>query len=154
MGEKMKIRTNLVSGILFAILSVIFIALVPSQVAIPAYDNGGPSPRIIPYLVLYGILLCSIGLIIQSLVFKKEKIVEFDLNIEWASIKMIVLMILFGVVMLNFGFIIGVAVVLPMMLYTLGERKPFIYLFTVAGGIGVYYLFIEVFNISLPVIGG
>lgn len=150
----MKIRTNLVCGILFAILSIVFITLVPSQIAVPAYDNGGPSPRIIPYLVLSGILLCSIGLIIQSVVFKKDKVVVYDIKLEKASLIMIGLMILFGVVMLNFGFIIGVIVVLPMMLFALGEKKPFIYIFTVAGGIGVYYLFIEVFNISLPVIGG
>jgi len=150
----MKIRTNLVSGILLAILSIIFITLVPSQIAIPAYDNGGPSPRIIPYLVLYGILICSIALIIQSVVFKKEKIVIFDMKIERASLIMLGIMILFGVVMLNFGFIVSVVLVLPLMLFALGERKPFIYLFTIVGGVGVFYLFIEVFNISLPLFGG
>ena len=150
----MKIRTNLASGILFGIVSILLIAIVPSQVAIPAYDNGGPSPRIIPYMVLTGILICSICLIIQSVVFKKEKIIVFDLKVEKASLVIIGLMLLFGIVLLKFGFIAGVVVVLPMMLFALGERKPFIYIFTILGGIGVYYLFINVFNISLPVFGG
>lgn len=150
----MKIRTNLMSGIIFGIMSLIFIALVPSQVAIPTYDNGGPSPRIIPYMVLYGILICSICLIIQSVVFKKEKIIIFDMKVEKSSLIILGLMLLFGIVMLNFGFIIGVVVALPMMLFAFGEKKPFIYVFTIAGGIGVYYLFINVFNISLPVFGG
>ena len=150
----MKIRTNLASGILFGIVSILLIAIVPSQVAIPAYDNGGPSPRIIPYMVLSGILICSICLIIQSVVFKKEKIIVFDLKVEKASLVIIGLMLLFGIVLLKFGFIAGVVVVLPMMLFALGERKPFIYIFTILGGIGVYYLFINVFNISLPVFGG
>ncbi|RSK25712.1 tripartite tricarboxylate transporter TctB family protein [Bacillus sp. HMF5848] len=150
----MKIRTNLTSGIVFAIFSIIFILLVPSQVSIPAYDNGGPSPRIIPYIVLWGTLICSIGLIIQSLVFKKEKIIEFNFKVEKAALIILGIILLFGTIMLTFGFILAVVIVLPLMLYALGERKPFIYGFTVLGGVGVYYLFIEIFNITLPMFGG
>lgn len=150
----MKIRTNLVSGIMLGVASIILLLLVPSQVPIPAYDNGGPSPRIIPYIVLGGIVLCSIGLIFQSIVLKQEKIVEFDFKIEKASIIIIGIMLLFGFITIRFGFIAGVVVVLPLMLFVFGERKPFIYLFTLAGGIGVYYLFINIFHISLPAWGG
>lgn len=150
----MNIKSNLVSGIIFGISSIILILLVPSQIAIPTYDNGGPSPRIIPYFVLFGILICSLGLIIQSVAFKKEKVIVFDIKVEKAALIFLGLIILFGTIVLNFGFIVGVVLVLPMMLFALGERKPFIYVFTVAGGIGVYYLFINIFNISLPVFGG
>ena len=152
--DSMKIRTNLVSGISMGLVSLILLLLVPSQVPIPSYDNGGPSPRIIPYIVLGGILICSIGLILQSLVFKQEKIVEFDFKVEKASILILGLMLLFGFVTIRFGFLVGVGLVLPMMLFVLGERKPFIYLFTVAGGVGVYFLFINIFHISLPGLGG
>ncbi|WP_069999079.1 tripartite tricarboxylate transporter TctB family protein [Cellulosilyticum sp. I15G10I2] len=150
----MKIRTNLVSGIIFGLFSILFILLIPSQVAVPAYDNGGPSPRIIPYIVLGSILICSIILIIQSLVFKKENIIVFDFKVEKAALITVGVMLLFGFVMLKFGFIASVVTVLPIMLFALGERKPFIYGFTILGGIGVYYLFINVFNISLPAFGG
>jgi len=150
----MQIKSNLVSGIVFAIISIVLILLVPSQVPVPAYDNGGPSPRIIPYMVLYGILICSFGLIIQSLLFKKEKKMVFDFKLEKAALVIMGIMILFGYLTIKFGFIVGVVIALPMMLYAMNERKPFIYIFTVVGGIGVYYLFVEVFNIFLPVLGG
>ncbi len=150
----MQVKSNLVSGILFAIISIILILLVPSEVPVPAYDNGGPSPRMLPYMVLYGILICSAGLIIQSVFFKKEKIIFFDIKLEKASFVILGLMILFGVLTIQFGFIIGIVIALPLMLFAMGERKPFIYIFTVVAGIGVYYLFVEVFNIFLPVIGG
>lgn len=150
----MKIRTNLLSGIVFAIFSIVFILLIPTQVPVPAYDNGGPSPRIIPYIILWGTLICSVGLMIQSLVFKKERIIIFDFKIEKAALIILGIILLFGIVMLNFGFVVSVVTVLPIMLFALGERKPFIYGFTILGGIGVYYLFIEVFNISLPAFGG
>lgn len=150
----MQIKSNLVSGIMFAIISIVLILLVPSQVPVPAYDNGGPSPRIIPYMVLYGILICSVGLIIQSILFKKEKKMVFDFKLEKAALVIMGIMILFGYLTIKFGFIVGVVIALPMMLYAMNERKLFIYIFTVVGGIGVYYLFVEVFNIFLPVLGG
>lgn len=150
----MKIRTNIVSGIVLGLASVMLLLMVPSQVPIPAYDNGGPSPRIIPYIVLGGILLCSLGLIIQSVIFKRETIVEFDFKVEKASLIIMGIMLLFGFITIRFGFIAGVVLVLPLMLFVFGERKPFIYLFTLAGGIGVYYLFINIFHISLPAWGG
>ena len=40
------------------------------------------------------------------------------------------------------------------MLWYCGERKPFIYIFTLAMGIGIFYLFKFVFHISLPGIPG
>lgn len=150
----MKIKTNLTSGIVIGVFSIIFMLLVPREVPVPAYDNGGPSPRIIPYLVLAGMLLCSIGLILQSLVFKKEKIKVYDIKIEKSSIFILLNILLFGFLMLNFGFLVGVFVALPIMLFALGERKPFIYIFTLLGGVGVYFLFLEVFNITLPRMGG
>lgn len=150
----MKIKTNLVTGIFFSIISIILILLVPSQISIPKFSSGGPSPRAIPYLVLGGMLICSICLIIQSLFLKKEEETIFNFKLEKAAIIMIGIMILFSIIMIKLGFLIAVAIGLPMMLFVYGERKPQVYIFTVLGGIVVYYLFLNIFNISLPGIGG
>lgn len=150
----MKIRTNLLSGIIFSLLSIALILITPKEVPVPAFDNGGPSPRVLPYIVLSGTLICSILLIIKSIFFKKEKIFEFDIDKEKSSFINLAIMIFFGTIMVKFGFIVSVIIGLPIMLYSLGERKPFIYIFTVFLGIGVYYMFIKIFNISLPPLGG
>ena len=71
---KIKIKTNLWSGIVMGLLSIAMLAVLPTQVRVPAYDSGAPSPRIIPAICLVGMLICSIALIVQSLVFKKETI--------------------------------------------------------------------------------
>ena len=52
------------------------------------------------------------------------------------------------------GFIPAVIIIFPIMLWYCGERKPFIYIFTLAMGIGIFYLFKFVFHISLPGIPG
>jgi hypothetical protein len=149
----MKIRTNLATGIIFGVLSGFLLSQVTNQVAIPTFDNGGPSPRIIPYITLSGIFISAVLLVFQSLVLKKEKVVEFNFGEEKAAFTIIGTMLLFGILMLKVGFVAGVVVALPLMLFLLGERKPFIYIFTVVAGFGVYFLFINVFKISLPAIG-
>ena len=40
---KFKIKTNLVSGIVMGIFSLILLLTLPSQVRVPAYDSGAPS---------------------------------------------------------------------------------------------------------------
>ncbi len=146
----MKIKTNLWSGIIMGLASMVLLVVSPNQVQTPAYDSGAPSPKIIPMLVLSGILICSVYLIVQSLVFKKEKIYEFDLKKELPAIILIAMMIGFVFLIIKFGFIVGVAVIFPVLLFYFGERKPFIYIFSLVCGIGIYFLFTNVFNISLP----
>ena len=88
--KKFKIKTNLVSGIIMGVIALILILVMPSQVRVPAYDSGAPSPRIIPGICLAIMQVSSIALIIQSLILKQEKVVEFD----WAKEKPAILLIL------------------------------------------------------------
>lgn len=150
----MNIRTNLLTGLIFGILSLTLILILPSQIQIPAFDNGGPSPRLIPYMVLIGIFISSMGLIFQSLVLKKEKIFFYDIKAQKAGLISLVIMTLFGVVMLKLGFLIAIFTILPVMIFSLGERKIFVYIITIIIGIGIYFLFTRIFNISLPIFGG
>lgn len=88
--KKFKIKTNLVSGVIMGVAALLLIILLPSQVRVPAFDSGAPSPRIIPGICLAIMLVSSIALIIQSLVLKQEKVVVFD----WAKEKPAILLIL------------------------------------------------------------
>lgn len=147
---KFKIRTNLVTGILMALFSGFMLLVMPKQVRVPAFDSGAPSPRIIPGICLVVILFCSIVLIIQSLVFKKEKIVEFDWEKEKPAILMILMLCIYVFLIIKIGFILASAITFVVILYYCGERKPFIYIFTIALAVGIYFLFSKVFHVSLP----
>ena len=48
------------------------------------------------------------------------------------------------------GFVIASVVIFPLLLVYCGERKPPIYIFTIAAGIGIFFLFKYVFHVSLP----
>ncbi len=132
------------------LLSIILLISMPYQVRVPAFDSGAPSPRIIPGICLVIMLIFSIVLIIQSLVFKKEKVVEFDWQKEKPAILMIALLCLYVALILFIGFVPASAVTFIIILAYCGERKPFIYIFIVAASIGIYFLFKYVFTVSLP----
>ena len=116
---KIKIKTNLWSGIIMGAISLILLILLPSQVRVPAFDSGTPSPRIIPGICLAMMLIFSLLCIYVALI-------------------------------LFIGFIPASAVTFCIILAYCGERKPFIYIFTVAAAIGIYFLFKYVFTVSLP----
>ena len=147
---KIKIRTNLVSGILMALFSGYMLFVMSQQVKVPAYDSGAPSPRIILGICLVVILICSIVLIIQSLVFKKEKIVVFDWEKEKPAIFLIIMLCIYVFLIIKIGFILASVITFVVILYYCGERKPFIYIFTIALAVGIYFLFSKVFHVSLP----
>lgn len=151
---KVKIKTNLWSGIIMGVLSIILLVVLPTQVRVPAYDSGAPSPRIIPAICLAGMLICSVALIVQSLVFKKEKIFEFEWSGEKPALLMILLLCAYTALIINIGFTFATLIVFPIMLFYCGERKPPIYIFTVVAGVGVFFLFKYVFHVSLPTFPG
>lgn len=151
---KLKIKTNLVSGIIFILIGIAILVLIPGQIKIPAHLTTGPSPQIIPRLAAVGMLICSAILIIQSLVFKKEKIIEIDFKYEKTTFLIIASVLLFGILMITAGYLIAVWVVIPLMLFLMKERKIPAYIVCLAIGTGIYFLFNNVFYIFLPKIGG
>ena len=144
--KKFKIKTNLVSGIIMGAIALILILVMPSQVRVPAYDSGAPSPRIIPGICLAIMLVSSIALIIQSLVLKQEKVVEFD----W---ELIVGMCIYIGLMLCIGYVLASLIVFPLALFYVGERKPGPYIVVLVAAFAIFLLFKNVFNISLPALG-
>lgn len=147
---KIKIRTNLVSGVLMGLFSVIMLLCMPSQVRVPAYDSGAPSPRIIPGICLAVILFFSIVLIVQSLVFKKERIVVFDWQKEKPAIILIAAMCIYVALILTIGYTLASIIIFCAIQFYCGERKPFIYIFTIAAAVVIYFIFQYLFNVALP----
>ena len=147
---KFKIKTNLWTGIIFAAFSVFMFVMMESQVRLPGYDSGAPSPRIMPTIFLTVILICSAALIIQSLVFKKEKIVEFDWSEQKPMIVLIILMCVYTFLITVLGYVVASIIAFPAALFYIGERKKGPYIAAVVLAFGIYIMFKTVFKISLP----
>ena len=151
--KKFKIKTNLVSGILMGAIALLLLVLMPGQVRVPAFDSGAPSPRIIPGICLGIMLVSSIALLIQSLVLKQEKVVEFDWEKEKPAILLIVGMCVYIVLMLCIGYVLASLIIFPLVLFYVGERKPGPYIVVLVSAFAIFLLFKNVFNISLPALG-
>ena len=151
--KKFKIKTNLVSGVIMGVAALLLMILLPSQVRVPTYDSGAPSPRIIPGICLAIMLVSSIALIIQSLVLKQEKIVEFDWAKEKPAILLILGMCVYIGLMLCIGYVLASLIVFPLALFYVGERKPGPYIVVLVSAFAIFLLFKNVFNISLPALG-
>ena len=151
--KKFKIKTNLVSGILMGAIALLLLVLMPGQVRVPAFDSGAPSPRIIPGICLAIMLVSSIALLIQSLILKQEKVVEFDWEKEKPAILLIVAMCVYIGLMLCIGYVLASLIVFPLVLFYVGERKPGPYIVVLVSAFAIFLLFKNVFNISLPALG-
>ena len=51
---------------------------------------------------------------------------------------------------IKIGFILASAIIFSLVLFYCGERKPFIYIFTIVMAVGIFFLFTNVFHVSLP----
>lgn len=151
---KIKIKTYLWLGILMALLSVFLLVNITTQVRLPQFDSGAPSPRIIPGVCLSGILICSVLLIVQSVFFHKEKIYEFDLKRELPAIGLIGLMVLYVILNLFTGYIIGTIVMMAVILAVCKEKRPIPYLVIFFIGVAIFLAFTRIFYIFLPGFGG
>lgn len=147
---KFKIRTNLVTGIIMGLFSAILLVVMPEQVRVPAFDSGAPSPRIIPGICIGIMLIFSVILIVQSLVFKKEKIVEFDWQKEKPAIILILAMCVYVGLIITIGYILASAVIFCFVQFYCGERKPVMYIYVIVASFLIYFLFKNVFYINLP----
>ena len=144
--KKFKIKTNLVSGVIMGVAALLLIILLPSQVRVPAFDSGAPSPRIIPGICLAIMLVSSIAL-------KQEKVVEFDWAKEKPAILLILGMCVYIGLMLCIGYVLASLIVFPLALFYVGERKPGPYIVVLVSAFAIFLLFKNVFNISLPALG-
>lgn len=147
---KFKIKTNLWTGIIFAVFSAFMFIMMESQVRLPGYDSGAPSPRVLPTIFLAIILVCSAILIVQSLVFKKEKIVEFDMEKELPMIVLVVLMCIYPVLIGILGYVVASLICFPLALLYIREKKKGPYIVAVVAAVLIFMMFKYIFNISLP----
>ena len=147
---KFNIKTNLWTGIIFAAFAAFMFFMMETQVRLPGYDSGAPSPRIMPTIFLTIILACSVILIIQSLVFKKETVVEFDWSQEMPMVVLIGVLCIYTFLITVLGYVLASVICFPVAMFFIGERQKKPYIVAVVAAVLIYFIFKNIFNISLP----
>jgi putative tricarboxylic transport membrane protein len=146
----MKVRTNLTGGIVFLSFGSILMLLLESQVITYGNIHFLQSAKVSPFMAEMVMIIGGILLIIQSLVFKKEKIVE----IRWAEQKyaatVIGIFALFAALIYFIGFLVGSIVFIVLMSIFNKNRNVIQIIMLCLLAIGIYLLFTQVFYIQLP----
>lgn len=146
-----KLNSNIVSGIVFLILSLIILFIMPQQISV--MQEGPVNAQTIPRLVTVIILVCSVLLLIQGLFFTEKKVVYFNktaLRNEFRGISMIAIFIGYGVIINLVGFLISSMLLSAACLMFFRVKNWRFY--AVAFGIVliIYYTFAVALNVNLP----
>ncbi|MFM2479989.1 tripartite tricarboxylate transporter TctB family protein [Celerinatantimonas sp. YJH-8] len=149
----MLLKKDRIIGVFFLVVAAIFLVFV-KDIKIPS-NLTEPGPRIMPYLSIGLMIICSLGVIWES--FKKKEQAEKPfLSAEgWKRlIIMLGVLVLYSIGLMYFGFLIAT----PFMAYVLihmlsGRHKISILTGSIAAIIVtamIYLLFAIGFNVMLP----
>ncbi|MCT4597882.1 MAG: tripartite tricarboxylate transporter TctB family protein [Vallitalea sp.] len=146
---KIRFRTNLVSGIVFAGFSIVVWFLIPLQI-----ESSGMSALVdaqfVPKLCTILLFIFSIILLIQSLVFKKDKSTEIDFTKEMKVILFFGILFIYLILITIIGFLISSLAFSTVSLLYLKCRKWTGYICTYAVVICLYLVFTMVLQVPLP----
>ena len=67
---KVKLNSNMITGVLFLIVSVALHILIPSQIR--TYETSAVTAATVPTLLICGMILCSVILLVQGILSKEK----------------------------------------------------------------------------------
>lgn len=102
-----KLRTNLISGIIFLIFSIVLLFIIPKEIVQTYTQNQYIDADTIPKLIGYFMMGVSIYLILKGTVLKKEVIKEIELAPEMVSIGFVIILALYVAIIPFAGFLIA-----------------------------------------------
>jgi hypothetical protein len=150
----MKVRTNLVGGIIFIVFGTTLLALLNKQVITYGNITFLQSAKVLPFIAEIVMIIGGVALVIESLVFKKDKIVDFIWEEQKNAIFTIGFFCIFAGGIYFFGFIVGAILFLISMFWYYKNKNLLEFVVLLALIIGVYFLFTGVFYVQLPGLGG
>lgn len=146
---KMKIRTNLTGGIFSALfagvlwfLSLGIIEVMPNSTSVGA--------NFFPKAMAVLLFIFSITLIVQSVFFKKEEIIELDLKGELRTMIFLAIIVAYVVLINLIGFLISTILMSSAVLWYLKCRDWKYYVICAAAAIVIFFGFTYGLRIKLP----
>lgn len=146
---KLHYRSNLTAGIVALTAAPILFLIIPEQIAVEAKVVHGVSSRTLPYILAALMAVCGVGLIIQSLVFKKDEVKELDLGKEAFGLLYMLLLLAYGIGF-SHSFIISTGLLGVVTLAFTKCKKPIYYAIVAATVITLYFIFTRLLHVRLP----
>lgn len=147
---KVKLNSNMITGVLFLIVSVALHILIPSQIR--TYETSAVTAATVPTLLIRGMILCSVILLVQGILSKEKT--EYTISgaiftkenlLRLKPVIYIAMLIAYALLLPHIGFIISS---LLLLLY-FGTRKWWFYAIASANVIVAYFAF-QAMSVTLP----
>ena len=145
-----KVRTNLVSGIIFLIMAIALLILIPKEIVQTYQQNQYIDAKAIPQLIAYFMLAVSISLILKGTVFKKEVIKEFELAPELVGLGFICILALYVFAMKYIGLLFDSIILATITLSITKVKKWKIWVIVMVSIVIVYFAFTFGLSIYFP----
>lgn len=146
-----KLKTNLIGGVFTVLLGIGLLLLMPSQIdstlmVTDEYIDASFAPQVVSMLMVF----LGLTLVIQSIIFKKENIVEIKIS-QIKRIAFFTLILIGGVILFYlFGFLISTAATSGIILWYLRNRNWKMYMICAIIILIVYLAFTMLLQVQLP----
>lgn len=147
---KIKVRTNLVSGILFLILSIVLLIIIPHQIQQTYQENQYVSAKAIPQLIGYIMLAISIYEILKGTVLKKEVVKEFELKPEAMGLLFVFVLVLYVVLIGLIGFLLSSILLVVGTLLWQRVKNWKHWVAVIVATLVIYFAFAEGLSVAFP----
>ncbi len=152
---KLKYNSNIISGGIFAIVSLVLYLLVDSQ--IKTLESSAVNAKSVPNLVLILMFIFSLLLFIKGLTSPKKEVAinadffkEENVKKELRQVGFIVLLLVYALLFSFVGFIIATCLLVSIILFFYHCKTWWYYAIANATVIIVYIFFDNVLHVALP----
>ncbi len=146
---KIKYRSNLLAGCLAIVAAAVLFLIIPSQVGLESSATYGITSRTLPYALSILSAACGVGLIVQSLVLKKDEVREIELRQEAKGLLYMLILLAYGWGFSR-SFLISTSLLGAVTLALQKDKKPLHYVVVVAVVVVLYFTFTELLHVRLP----
>lgn len=149
----MKLKTNLISGILAIILGSVLLLIVPFQIQEEMFITKGQIPAdFIPKTTSWVMIILGIILLAQSVFLKKEQVVEVEKRALGRSLIFLGMLILYAILFTYIGFLLSSVIFSLVLLVFLKCKNPLYYVICVMFPVVVYFVFTYGLSVRLPLL--
>ena len=147
-------EVNMITGVLFLIVSVALHILIPSQIR--TLETSAVTAATVPTLLIRGMILCSVILLVQGILSKEKT--EYTISgaiftkenlLRLKPVIYIAMLIAYALLLPHIGFIISSLLLSNGILLYFGTRKWWFYAIASANVIVAYFAF-QAMSVTLP----
>ncbi len=146
----MKVRSNLTGGIIFVVFGTLLLLLLEAQVITYGQIPFLQSAKVLPFMAEVVMIAGGLFLILQSLVFKKETVVEIRWEEQKYALIVLAIFAVFASLIFFAGYIVGSVVFVLLMSRLYRNRNLLEVAMLAVLAIGIFVLFTQVFYVQLP----